>query len=167
MSDIIIEGSITESDGTKHEFKLKLTKGEKGDGKKRRDDDKIEVEASALMDKGWLAVIRSFISNAKLKWNAPEANNFGGWSGYCKEFGLQVHCKRRKRADGTDDPTDDPPYILIEIPEKQRAAAEAAGQKIPDPLKFKFKGNDTEQHAEQDKINDYFKDGELPQKVYF
>lgn len=164
MPDIAIEGSITESDGTKHELKLKLTKGKKEDGKKRRDHDEIEIEASGLQDSILLKAIALVISNAKLKWNAPEANNFGGWSGYCKGFGLQVHCERKKLANGKDDPADDPPYILIEIPEK---AHDAAGDKLPDPLKFKFKGNEKEQHAEQDNINGYFKDGELPQKVYF
>jgi len=167
MPDITIEGSITEGDGTKHEFKLKLTKGKKDDGKKRRDHDDIDIEADGIADNILLKLIAAKIRSANLKWNAPEANNFGGWSGYCKEFGLQVHCKARKLKNGKDDPTDDPPYILIEIPEKERAAAELAGKKLPDPLKFKFKGTEKEQHAEQDKLNDYLKDGELPQKVFF
>lgn len=179
MPDITIEGSDPweDSAGKKHKVKIELKKGKKPDGKKRRDNDEICITFSG--EKGeeetdWTRFITKGDPEVKKKkfqgtdWISSEENGLGGWTGISDNFALRVHCPKKNDKGEQIDPKDKP-SIEIGISDEAREALKKAGgaTKLP-PL-----GKDGDgsvkipiSEADQTTLNDYFKDKELPKRLY-
>lgn len=166
--DIVVKGKIKDSDGKEHEIEIGLKKGTKDPAKKHREPDRIRIEVDGTD-------YTSMIIKAKKKkkpedkekdkpdeitveWISSERNGIGGMSGIAESFALKVHCP--EPGDDTDEP-----YVIIEISEKAHEQAKKAKEfGFPTLPEGRIKVKISEKT--QDKLNDYFKDPDLPRKLY-
>jgi hypothetical protein len=176
--EIIIEGSEPWKDGAgkKHKVKIKLKKGKKKDGKKRRDNDEICITFSGE-DGGEETDWTLFIVDGKAQvkeirfrdtdWISSEENDLGGWTGVSDNFALRVHCPKKDGQGHQIDPADKPSVEIGISDEAREKLKKAAGQTKLPPL-----GKDGDgsvkipiSEANQTALNDYFKDGQLPKRL--
>lgn len=175
--EIIIEGSDPWEDGAgkKHKVKIELKKGKKDPAKKRRENDEICITLSG--EKGgdemdWTRFIVKGDPVVKKKsfhgtdWISSEENDLGGWTGISDDFALRVHCPKKNDKGEKIDPTDKP-YVEIGISEEAREALKKAGggTKLP-PLGKDGSVKIPISEADQTALNDYFKDKELPKRLF-
>jgi len=169
--DVVVKGKVKDSDGKEHEIEIGLKKGAKEAGKKHREHDRIRIKVDGT---DYTPLIIKAKGKKKKKgddkggeekedeitveWITSERNNIGGMSGIADNFALKVHCP--EPGDETDEP-----YVIIEISEKAREQAKKAKDfGFPTLPEGRLKVKITEK--EQDKLNDYFKDPELPKKLF-
>ena len=162
--DIVVKGKVKDSDGKEHETEIGLKKGAKEAGKKHREPDRIRIKVDGT---DYTPMIIKAKKKKKaddkedeitVEWISSERNGIGGMSGIASEFALKVHCPE------PNDDTDEP-YVIIEISEKAHEQAKKAKDlgfpTLPEGrIKVKISEKD------QDKLNDYFKDPDLPKKLY-
>jgi hypothetical protein len=153
--EIVVKGKIKGKD-----IEIRLKKGRKPEGKKRRKKDKVKIK---MGDNDLTPLIEGAGEDGiDLEWITAEENNIGGWTGVAPGFSLRVHCPPAEGAKPGDKP-----YVNVEIPEKTREKwkklAKTAGGELPEPPEGEIRVPITKE--EQKDLNDYFKDAELPKKL--
>ncbi len=162
MADIVIKGKIKDDKGVEHTIEIDLDKGEKEKGKKRRKADRVKILVNGTDFTKQIVRAKKKDKDEdgdiEIEWNSAERNGIGGFSGFADNFSLRVHCP--EKSDETDEP-----YIIVGLTEKAREqlkkAAALGFPTLPEgAIKVKIS------HKDQDKMNDYFDDPELPVHVF-
>jgi hypothetical protein len=168
--DIVVKGKIKDSDGKEHEIEIGLKKGAKDPAKKHREPDRIRIEVDGNDYTSMIIKAKKKKSDKEksdkpekpdeitVEWISSERNGIGGMSGIAADFALKVHCP--EPGDDTDEP-----YVIIEISEKAHEQAKKAKDfGFPTLPEGRIKVKISEKS--QDKLNDYFKDPDLPRKLF-
>jgi len=169
MADISISGKIKDKDNKDHDIVIDLDKGKKNKEKdKPREQDKIKIKLDGTDYTGQIVKAKKKKKkkdkdddkddDITIEWISSEENNLGGCTGVADNFSMRIHCH-----DAGSDKED--PYIIIELTEKAREELKKAKDfGFPELPEGQIRVKITKK--EQDKLNDYFNDPELPKKLH-